>query len=104
LWRSRFHNAESVAGEDRARRLLAEQIAAVRQDRGNPLRTFSPRIRVACPSRPPATSVIVFRGPVESVPGVMPGSRARGLDSRAAAAARIHARRAGRRIHPGCYR
>src|SRR5688572_25327284 len=43
-----------------------------------PVRTFSPRITVVCPTRTPATSVIALSGPVGRIPGVMPMSRARG--------------------------
>ena len=42
-----------------------------------PVRTASPRTRVACPTRTPATSVIAFPGPGRPVPMVMPRSRAR---------------------------
>jgi hypothetical protein len=42
-----------------------------------PVRTASPRIRVACPTRTPATSVIALPGPGRPVPMVMPRSRAR---------------------------
>ena len=42
-----------------------------------PVRTSSPRTRVACPTRTPATSVIAFPGPGRPVPMMMPSSRAR---------------------------
>ena len=43
-----------------------------------PVRTFSPRMTVVCPTRTPATSVIAFSAPVGRLPTTMPISRARG--------------------------
>ena len=61
--------------------LLAEQVAAVRQDRGD-----AGADRVALDERrrgrraTPATSVIALSGPGVPAPGAMPRSRARGRD------------------------
>ena len=43
-----------------------------------PVRTVSPAMRVVCPTRTPATSVMAFSGPGLPSPGVIPRSRARG--------------------------
>src|SRR5215471_1289639 len=42
-----------------------------------PVRMFSPSTRVVWPTRTPGTSVIAFRGPVDSSPMATPRSRSR---------------------------
>ena len=70
---------ETVADKNRARNFFLKQISACGKIAVTPVRTFSPRIMVVCPTRTPATSVIELNSPVGKMPIFRPISRARGL-------------------------